>query len=279
MGANRTPVLLVAVLVVLAGCAGGGGATPDAGDADGESSGTGSGSEVGDGSSSGTNRESTGDAVDGTIELSDPERHLREAGSVTVTWSYAGLGANGVETEVTREFYADLEAGRSYTVTSAGDGESVEQFVADGVTYLRTGTGDTATHAAYEGSTDVIATAVSLSQARAYGTNDDMAFAGAETFDGVSVDRYELSAANEALILAGSAAAAESADEMEVTSFEYVVLVDEDGLSRYESWSFTGRTGDGAEVRGSWEYSLTAVGSTAVDDPDWLADARAQRVG
>ncbi len=105
------------------------------------------------------------------------------------------------------------------------------------MTYTRSGPGDATVYSAYEGSTDVIATAIALSQARAYGTNDGMAFAGAETFGGVSVDRHELSAANEATVLAGSAAAAESADEMEVTSFEYVVLVDEDGLSRHESWS------------------------------------------
>lgn len=262
----------MAVLVVLAGCAGGGAVAQDAGES---SSGMGdeSAADAGSGSSGGA----SGDAE--ALELSDPERLLRDAGSFTATWSYEGVDASGGEQAVTREFYADLDGGRSYTVTSAGAGESVEQFVADGVTYTRTGAGDATVYSAYEGSTDVIATAVSLSQARAYGSNDGMTFTGAETFDGVPVNRYELSAANEALILAGSAAAAESANEIEVTNFEYVVLVDEDGLSRSESWTFAGRTPDGAEVRGSWEYSLTAVGSTTVDDPDWLADARAQRVG
>ena len=259
---NRTSVLLVVVLVVLAGCAGGGASAAD------EQSG-GAGDE-----SAAVASEASANGV----ELGDPEQRLRDTGSFTVTWSYAGVGATGVETEVTREFYADLDGERSYTATSSGDGGAVEQFVADGVTYTRTGDGDTATYTAYEGSADVTATAVALSQARAYGANDGLEFAGTETFDGVAVDRYELSAANEALVLAGSAAAAESADEVEVTSFEYVVLVDEDGLSRHESWRFTGRTGDGAEVRGSWEYSLTAVGSTAVDDPDWLGDAKAQSV-
>jgi hypothetical protein len=275
MYSKRVSILFVAVLVVLAGCAGGGGAASDTGDADSASSGTGGESAVdaGSGSSGGA----SGDAE--TLELSDPERLLRDAGSFTTTWSYEGVDATGTEQAVAREFYADLDGGRSYTVTSSDDGGAVEQFVADGVTYTRTGAGDTAVYSAYEGSTDVIATAVSLSQARAYGVNDGMELTGSETFDGVRVDRYELTAANEALVLAGAATAAESADEIEVTSFEYVVLVDEDGLSRSESWSFAGRTSDGTEVRGSWKYSLTAVGSTTVDDPDWLADARAQRVG
>jgi hypothetical protein len=199
-----------------------------------------------------------------------------------VTWRYVGVDASGVETAVTREFYADLRAERSYTLTSSmQDGEedsgSSEQFVVDGVTYLRTGSGDEATYVSYEGTTDVVATALALSQARAYGASDDVAFRGTETFDGVAVDRYELSEANEALILAGSAAAnTDTSQDVQLTEFSYVVLVDEDGISRYESWSFAGQTSDGDTVSGEWEYSLTGVGSTTVDDPDWLAEAQAQ---
>lgn len=212
--------------------------------------------------------------------MSDPERLLRDAGSFTVTWSYVGVDADGVETEVIRDFYADLDTERSYSrIVSVTDGQpddgSVEQFVADGVTYVRSGTGDAASYTSYEGSIPVVATAIALSQARAYGADDDLAFTGTETFDGVSVQRYELSTANEALILAGSAAAPNSPGAMEVTNFEYVVFVDEDGLSRHEVWTFSGRMDDGTEVSGSWEYSLMDVGSTTVDDPDWLDEAKA----
>ncbi|WEL24780.1 DUF7537 family lipoprotein [Haloferax volcanii] len=269
MYSNRIPVLLIAVLVLLAGCAGGADVAPaaDADDTDTPTDG---------GGSADTDASSDGD----DFELSDPERLLRDAGSFTVSWSYAGVDADGVETAVTREFAADLDAERSYSrTTSTTDGQSdaggVEQYVADGVTYVRVGGDDGATYTSYEGSTEVLATAIALSQARAYGADDDLTFAGTETFDGASVERYELSAANEALILAGSAAAQGEPGTLEVTSFEYVVLVDEDGLSRHESWSFSGRMDDGSEVSGSWEYSLTGVGSTTVEEPAWLDEARA----
>ncbi|CQR51030.1 MULTISPECIES: DUF7537 family lipoprotein [Haloferax] len=272
MYSNRVPVLIVAVLVLLAGCAGGADVAPAAqtDDTDGiDDTGESTGGSAVDGSTDGDD-----------FELNDPERLLRDAGSFTVSWSYTGVDADGVETAVTREFAADLETERSHTrTTSTTDGQpdsgAVEQFVADGVTYVRVGDGDEATYTSYEGSTEVLATAIALSQARAYGADDDLTFAGTETFDGASVERYELSAANEALILAGSAAAQGEPGTLEVTSFEYVVLVDGDGLSRHESWAFSGRMDDGTEVSGSWEYSLTGVGSTTVDEPAWLGEARA----
>lgn len=275
MYSNRILTLLVVSLVLLAGCSGGGSVTPGA-----ESDDTAGPTDGGDGGGDDSATGGDGSADGDEFELSDPERLLRDAGSFTVTWSYTGVDADGVETEVTRDFYADLETERSYsriasTTDGQPDGGSLEQFVADGVTYVRSGSGESASYTSYEGSLDVVATAIALSQARAYGADDDLTFTGAETFDGVAVDRYELSAANEALILAGSAATPNSPGELDVTNFEYAVLVDEDGLSRHESWTFSGRMDDGTEVSGSWEYSLTAVGSTAVDDPDWLDEATA----
>jgi len=270
MYSDRIRLLIVVSLVVLAGCAGGGDVGPaaeggDAGSTDGSTSDGGTGT----------------DGADGVeLDLGDPERLLRDAGSFTVTWSYSGVDASGVDTEFTREFYADLGSERSYSRTvSATDGQAdgggFEQFVADGVTYTRFGSGDDAIVTSQEGSAEVLGTAIALSQARAYGADDGLAFAGTETFDGVTVDRYELSATDEALIRAGSVAAQDRPGALQVTNFEYVVLVDEDGLSRHESWTFSGRTDDQNEVSGSWEFSLTAVGSTTVDDPDWLDEAGA----
>ena len=57
------------------------------------------------------------------------------------------------------------------------------------------------------------------------------------------------------------------------------MLVDADGLPRYESWSFEGETDDGETITGEWEYTLTKVGSTTVDDPEWLAAAQAAAEG
>ena len=264
MYSDRIRLLIVVSLVVLAGCAGGGDVAP--------------GAEGGDAGSTGDGGADDGDGAE--FDLGDPERLLRDAGSFTVTWSYAGADASGAETEFTREFYADLESERSYSRTASAtdgraDGGGFEQYVADGVTYTRFGSGDDAMVTSQEGSTEVLGTAIALSQARAYGADDGLTFAGTETFDGVTVDRYELSAADQALIRAGSVAAQGEPGTLEITSFEYVVLVDEDGLSRHESWAFSGRTDDQNEVSGSWEFSLTGVGSTTVEEPDWLDEAGA----
>lgn len=255
MYSHRMLTGFVLVIMLFAGCSGGGG------DTSGESS--------------------SGDS--GNFELSDPEAALRDAGSFTVTWRYGGVDPNGVKFELIREFYADLPAERSYTVTSSlrdglSDGGSSEQFVADGVTYMRSGSGENVGYASYEGTTDVVGTAIALSQARAYGATDDLTFRGTETFNGVTVSRYELSDANGKLFSTGQPMiqAIPSPDDFEITDFEYVVLVDERGLSRYESWSYVGQTSEGDTVRGEWEYSLTEVGSTNVDDPDWLAEAKSQ---
>jgi hypothetical protein len=263
MQLNRGVTLVLVVMMLTAGCLGGGSPA----------------SEVAGGS------ENTADGGSSSVEdadgpdLTDPEAALRDAGSFTVTWRYAGVDATGARSEVSHEYHADLRGERSLTVTSSsrdGQPEGVaEQFVADGTTYVRTGTAETPSYVSYPGTADVVGTAIALSQARAYGANEDLTTRGTERFDGVAVTRYELSEADSQLIQAGSAATSGAPGTAEITDFHYVVLVDEDGLSRYESWSFTGRTAEGQDISGEWEYTLTNVGSTSVDDPDWLADARA----
>ena len=184
------------VLLLTAGCLGGGGDSSEGA------------SDVGGGEGS----SGADDADSDDLELSDPEQVLRDARSFTVVWTYSGVDQQGTETEVRREFYADLEAERSLTVTSSmRDGESdagsMQQFFADGVTYTRTGPDASPSYVSYEqDSADVVATAIALSQARAYGADEDLSFAGQETFDGVSVERYELSRADSQLIQASSAA-------------------------------------------------------------------------
>jgi hypothetical protein len=281
MFGNRFLVLTIALLMITAGCIGGGGGDADAGSDS-------SGGSVGESQSGGGDGEA--DANDGQsgsddeLELTDAEAALRDAGSFTVVWTYSGVDRSGSEIEVTHEYYADLAAERSLTITSSmrdgeSDGGTSQQFFADGVTHVRSGPEESPTYFSFEQeSADVVATALALSQARAYGADDSLAFAGSETFDGVAVERYELSEADSQLIQAGSAAGvgAAGSGDTEITDFHYAVLVDEDGLSRFESWSFSGRTADGQVVSGEWEYSLTNVGSTTVEDPDWLSEAQAQ---
>jgi hypothetical protein len=253
--------LLVALLVVLAGCTGGGAGT-------------------GDGTDAGPGETATPVATaDTEFAVGDAGQLLREAGSFSVTWTYVGT-TGGVEQRLTNEFTADVDNGRSLTrIFSATDGidddQVTEQFVADGVTYLRSGSTDAASYTSFEGGErDVVASAIALSQARTYGADDGLTFVGSEVFDGVRVDRYELSAADAGLALAGAAAVGGASGATTITDFQYVVLVDADGLSRYESWTVSGRE-NGEAIGGSWEYSLTGVGSTSVADPAWLGEATA----
>jgi hypothetical protein len=266
MTPSRVLTLLVVVLTVTAGCLGGGAVDAGGGDAAEASGGTAT-----------TDRP---DGDDAGPELTDPETALRDAESFTVTWQYVGVDASGVRTEVDHEYAVDLRTERSHTITAStrdgmADGGTSEQFVADGITYVRAGPQSATTYAAYPGTADVVGTAIALSQARAYGADEDLTDRGTERFDGVTVTRHELSEASSQLIQAGSAGTAGSPGVTEITDFHYVVLVDADGLSRYESWAFTGRTADGETVSGEWEYALTGVGSTTVEDPVWLPAARA----
>ena len=287
MSTNSVVVLAVALLLLTAGCTGGGGSA--ASDAD-----SGSGDGAAEGGSGGSGDEAGSDGAasageDAELELTDAEQALRDAGSFTAVWTYYGVDAQGSETEVTREFHADLETERSLTVVSSvqdgqPDSGSMEQFFADGVVYTRSGPAESPTYFSYEQeSADVVATAIGLSQARAFGADEDLTFEGRETFDGVTVERYELSRADSQLIQAGSAlgtgVAGPDSGDVRITDFQYAVLVDADGLSRFESYTVSGETADGQSVRIEWEYSLTDVGSTTVDDPDWLAEASAQSQG
>jgi hypothetical protein len=274
---SRFLVVTVALLLFSAGCLGGGG-VPDAGGADGASDGADADTQSGDADTNAGDGQSGAD----DLELSDAEQALRDAGSFTATWTYRGVDERGVEAEVRYEFYVDTVGERSLTVLSSArdgqpDGGSMQQFVADGTTYVQSGPADAPTYFSSEQPmSDPLATAVGFSQARVYESDDDLSFAGTETFDGVPVDRYELSEVDSQLVQAGSAAGvATGSGEARITDFHYTVLVDADGIARYESWSFEGETTDGEVISGQWEYSLTKVGSTTVDDPEWLAAAQA----
>ncbi|AUV80621.1 hypothetical protein C2R22_02235 [Salinigranum rubrum] len=276
MFTNRLLVVVVALLMLSAGCLGGGGGGSDAAD------GASGGADGGDGAASQSGDGDAGASSGDELELTDAEQTLRDAGSFTASWTYRGVDERGVESEVRHEFYVDLDGERSLTVLSStrdgqSDGGSMQQFFADGVTYVQSGPADSPTYFSYEQQTsDPLASALGFSQARVYEANDDLSFEGTETYDGVSVERYELSEASSQLIQAGSAVdAGTGSGNVEVTDFHYTVLVDEDGLSRYESWSYEGETDDGETISGEWEYSLTKVGSTTVDDPEWLAEAEA----
>jgi len=68
----------------------------------------------------------------------------------------------------------------------------------------------------------------------------------------------------------------DSDENVTVTDFEIATLVDNDGIARLTTWTLTGESESGETVSIEWRYSLTDIGSTTVEDPDWLAAAQQQ---
>ena len=267
----------------LAGCVGGGGGSPTAADAPGSEGGTseGGGSDAADGGDGGSGGGDDSARADDGLDLTDPEAALRDAGSFTATWRYAGTDERGQRGEIGFTYYADLDAGQThivYTTNGGAEAAGWEVYSTDAATYTRFGSGENAFYQAVEEERDVVGEAVSHAGVYRYGDAEGMHYAGTETYDGVAVKRYELTDADSMWWAAG--AAMQGADaEVTVTDFEYVALIDEDGLARFESWSYAGETEDGEAVSAEWTYTVSAVGSTTVEEPDWLAEAAANATG
>ncbi len=73
-----------------------------------------------------------------------------------------------------------------------------------------------------------------------YESVDDARFVGTETFDGVTVDRYEYS--DLSTWRQFGAGAFGSGGNVTVTDLTVVILVDSDGLARQTAWTLTGET-------------------------------------
>lgn len=275
MNISPALTLLVALTVLFAGCtglqdatSGDGGAAP--------SSGTGDGSPADDGASGsdGSGGESVSDSSEFTV--ADSEQALREAGSFTATWTFESTDANGTQSSMSSAYAVDLEAERSLeTLSITGEGEDMafERFYADGKLHAKLGEGDSTFYQITPDDTDLVENALSRA-ITGYDDMDGAQFAGSETFDGVQVDRYEY--ADPIAWRQYGAGAFATEDSVTVTDFTLVVLVDDSGLARLTEWTVTGETDDGDTVSATWRYTVTDVGSTAVDDPDWLDEATAQ---
>ncbi|WP_276260202.1 DUF7537 family lipoprotein [Haloglomus litoreum] len=270
MTARRAAVLVVAVLVLLAGCTDGSGpAAPGGG------SGGGGGADGGDGGGGSDGGDGTG--TDG-FAAADREQALREAGSFTATWRYSGTDYEGERGEMTVRHMVDLVGERSLTSWESSDGAETEgwqQFHADGVTYSRYGSGEETVYTSTAGDTDFVATSLAYGGLYDAADTDGLVARGQETFDGVPVTRYEFTEGTSLAWMAAAAGGAGGTDPEALRELDwtYTVLVDGDGLARQETWGWSGTTNDGRAVSFQAEYSITGVGSTAVADPAWLAAA------
>ncbi|WP_411967004.1 hypothetical protein [Haloferax sp. YSSS75] len=262
----RTQILtvLVAFLLVLAGCAGAPTDSTTATPSGGSSGGSG-------GSDGGTG--DMGDTDDFVVD--DATAALRSAGSFTSTWSFRLVDSEGQESTFTNAYYVDLDANRTseaFTITGDGEGASYERFIADGMSYTRFGDGNDVVYQVFPSEDNQLEYALARGASFGYEDFEDATLVGTETFDGVTVQRYEYT---DPMLWRQYGAGTFGTDQnVTITDFTLVVLVDEDGIARSSGWELLGETESGERVSAEWQFELTALGSTDVPDPDWLDDAR-----
>lgn len=261
--------LVVALTVVIAGCTG-----TDA-PADGAASGdTTTPADVGGTTPAG---DGTG-ASDGgsSATLGDADALLQDARTFTATWSYTFVDESAAETAYEYVVAVDLAANRSFETSSMRDATNAvvfERYNADGTSYMKYGEGDQAVYMGMPQDSTPFADAVSEAS---IGDFDRFHRVGTETFDGVTVTRYEYADAD--LWRTYGLGITQDPEDVQVTDFTLTVLVDGNGLARSTSWTLTGETQDGKPVSGTWTYTLTDVGTTTVAEPDWLDAAKEQAV-
>jgi|AntDeeMetagen285_2_1112576.scaffolds.fasta_scaffold03797_3 uncharacterized membrane protein len=242
--------IFVVALVILAGCVGGTGSTDPADEPD-----------------DGTNGEVT--------IVNNRTATVLDAGGYTSVWEMEfSSERDGVST--TRYTYAvDYVNERSSFEMLMTNRDEVtndyESFYADSTSYTRYGEGGEATYQTAPGEFAPENTMFSVESSITSGSDlSEFSVVGTETYDGVTVTRYERSDQPAWIAAQGTDG------EFTWTAFNYAVLVDEDGLVRYDSWTGEGVDAEGVEQTMTFSYSLTDVGSTVVEDPDWLTTADEQ---
>ncbi|KAB1198501.1 MULTISPECIES: hypothetical protein [Haloferax] len=265
---NQTLTVFVALVLVLAGCAGAPTDSTTATPTDGSSGGSGGSGGGSDGSGGGA-----GDADE--FVVSDAEAALRDAGSFTSTWSLRIVDSEGQESTLTNAYYVDLDANRTsetFTITGDDEGASYERFIADGTSYTRFGDGTDVLYQVIPADGNQLDYALARGASFAYDDFEEATFVGTETFDGVTVDRYEYT--DPMLWRQYGAGTFGSDQNVTITDFTLVALVDQNGIARSSGWELVGETESGERVSAEWRFELTDLGSTDVPDPEWLDEAR-----
>lgn len=284
-------VLAIALFVVLAGCSGG--ETPSAVTTeliDGPTGGDVTTSDPGDGPTGGSTEDVTTDSSQGAVTTDesgdapvdespdagdvtfvDRAAALEEAGSYTSVWGMRSTRDNETDEVVYVTKLDDEHERYRFTMSSTTDGvteTAADNFHADGITYARYGDGSDAQYVSSEVAFSNIVPGGQVGFVASSQDLSEFSYAGTETFDGVTVNRYEMSQA--ATWLSGLGG---TDGEVQWTAFSYVVLVDDRGLVRSETWTASGVTGEGDDVAIEYTYELTDVGSTTIADPSWLGNA------
>lgn len=209
------------------------------------------------------------------LARTDPEATLQAAGSYTSNWTFrTNRAAEHDATTMVFRQQVDVGSERAFSsIRIVGDEVQLfENLYADGMQYTRVSTdsGSQVTYMGGEMPFDSRSSAVSYGFVYDYSVFERYSYAGTETFDGVPVSRFVFDATEAWL------AAEQVADQgMTVESAHMEMLVDADGIPRYQRYRVEGTDSSGA-VWYDFEFTITDVGSTTVPDPAWLGEAQQQ---
>ena len=253
---NRIGMFSIVIVLLTAGCLGGGAA---AGPAD---------SDTSDDSMSPAESNQGLSVADDTVSM------LQQAGSYSASWELratqgtdqASVTKNSVMIDYTNERSFIRFEGESSGQSTGG----MEAFHADGVTFRKVGDAEKPSFMAIDESFNPTLHSTIRPMITSASDLEGFDFTGTRTMDGVAVKRYVLTERAPWLM-----AQSQLSEGFQLTDMEYEVMIDGDGLVRYERWHVEG-TEEGVDKTVTMEYSLTGVGFTTVEDPEWMEMAKAQ---
>jgi len=269
----RISTVLVVLTVLLAGCSGGG-------VTDGAPSTDSTETDADDTEANADDTETDASATGSDdLSLSAADENLRAAGSFTTQWSYTVQDVDGSTIRFNNTYEVDLDAERSREVYATSGPEAAtdyEIFVADGASYTRYGSGADAFYQTSDQAPSVFDSATGRAAGFYNYLEEDAEFVGTETYDGVTVSRYDYSDADawQTYNQGATSTMFGGDEEVTITDFSISVLVDGNGVARLTTWTLTGETADGDPASVEWSYSITDIGSTSVEDPAWLDEAQ-----
>ena len=250
-------VALVGLFVASAGCA----QIPGMGGGDG-----------GDGGSSDIAAYTeSGDELDGETVSSDHAAALEETDSFTYEVTFeAADGESSLSIDAHVE--ADTESDEAYSVQESNflGNQTAYKYTSGNATYEKTVREGDEENAQYTTSEDGAVEPVNTTPSFQASLVDGLEWSqeGTEELNGVGVTRYESTGVANVTALVGA-----GTDAGNVTNVSATMLVDADGVVRRYDLTYTVVEAD-SETTVTYEVETTDVGSTSVEEPDWLDEAR-----
>ncbi len=226
-----------------------------------------------------------GEPLNASALQADHTENLREAGSFTVTINGSSAFGND-STEQGTVVRADLENNRTLqqadiaqSMGGQATGGTQTLYVEDGTAYVRLAFGsDNGTQTQYQ-VVNLSGQASQQSPSRQFLTlnqyvsiidGGNWTQQGTESFEGTTVTRYTVNGTD---AFDASSLAAAGAPAPNVTDFEATMLVTADGTIRKLAFTFEA-VAQGQPITVTNDLVVSDVGSTTVEQPGWLDEAR-----